>query len=156
MQGVSQLLTLGHILKQSYVYIWPKLANLSSSEVAVFSTRYRRTFQSALAFLYGLIPPDTLAKVGVVESQSMSFCYKDCGCPITDKYMKKVKQAINHQLKYHPAVSILAESTGRSIFSPGAEQGTYGSDPHVVRDSLLAYVCHNSGLPCESPTNCVK
>lgn len=88
MQGVSQLLTLGQILRQSYSYIWPKLMNLTQSEVAVFSTRYRRTFQSALPLLFGLIPQETLSKINIVESQSMSFCFKDCGCPITDKYMK--------------------------------------------------------------------
>lgn len=67
-----------------------------------------------------------------------------------------VKKSINHQLKSHPAVSILTESTGKSIFAPGAEQGVYGGDPHAVRDSLLTYVCHGSGLPCETPNNCVK
>lgn len=72
------------------------------------------------------------------------------------KHYRKVKQGINHQLKYHPAVSILSEATGRSIFSTGAEQGIFGSDPHAVRDSLLTYVCHGSGLPCENPSNCVK
>lgn len=88
MQGVSQLLTLGHILKSSYSSVWPKLSNLTNSEVAVYSTRYRRTFQSALPFLYGLIPTETLTKLNIIESQSMSFCFKDCGCPITDKYLK--------------------------------------------------------------------
>lgn len=90
MQGVSQLLKLGYILKESYTSIWPKLLNLTQSEVAIFSTRYRRTFQSALPLLFGLIPLDTLSKINIVESQSMSFCFKDCGCPITDKYMKYV------------------------------------------------------------------
>lgn len=67
-----------------------------------------------------------------------------------------VKKAITNQLKSHPAVSILTEATGKSIFSPGAEQGVLGIDPHTVRDSLLTYVCHGSGLPCENPSNCVK
>lgn len=88
MQGVSQLLTLGQLLRKNYNNVWPKLTNLTSAEVLVYSTRYRRTFQSALPFLYGLIPSETLTKLNVIESQSMSFCFKDCGCPITDKYLK--------------------------------------------------------------------
>lgn len=88
MQGVSQLLKLGYILRRSYINIWPKLSNLTQSDVVVYSTRYRRTFQSVLAFLYTLISADTLSKVSIFESQSMSFCFKDCGCPIADKYYR--------------------------------------------------------------------
>lgn len=156
MQGVSQLLALGHILKRSYSFIWPKIQNLSQSEVVVYSTRYRRTFQSALAFLYGLIPGEALAKLNVYESQSMSFCFKDCGCPISDKYSKAVQQSINKDLRSHPAVSLLAETTGRAIFSSVVEQASLTSDPHSVRDALLTYVCHGSPLPCENTNSCVR
>lgn len=90
MQGVHQLLKLGKMLKERYIKLWPKLAALNSSDITVYSTRYRRTFQSALALLYSLIPQETLAKVNILESQSMNFCFKDCGCPITDKYSKYV------------------------------------------------------------------
>lgn len=67
-----------------------------------------------------------------------------------------MRKYISHQLYSHPAVAMLAEATGRSIFSPGAEQGSLGSDPHAVRDALLTYICHSSGLPCDNPNNCVK
>lgn len=71
-------------------------------------------------------------------------------------FFRNVKKSISHQLKSHPAVALLAESTGKSLFSAGAEQGALGGDPHAVRDALLTYVCHGSGLPCETPTNCIK
>lgn len=67
-----------------------------------------------------------------------------------------MKKYISQQLFSHPAVALLAETTGHSIFSPGAEQGLLGSDPHAVRDALLTYICHSSSLPCETPQNCVK
>lgn len=88
MQGISQLLNLGLILRKSYQDIWPKINLLKSEDILVHSTRYRRTFQSVLAFLYGLIPNDTLTKLNILESQSMSFCFKDCECPITE-HLKK-------------------------------------------------------------------
>ncbi|KAJ8983640.1 hypothetical protein NQ317_019559 [Molorchus minor] len=156
MQGITQLLKLGHILKQSYFNIWPKLKNLSPTDIIMLSTRYRRTFQSALAFLFGIIPHDTLSKINIYESQSMSFCFKDCGCPVTEKLTKYVRKNITHQLRSHPAVASLAATTGRSLFSPSAEQGSFGSDPHAVRDALLSFVCHRSGLPCEMPSNCIR
>lgn len=62
--------------------------NLNQTDVSVYSTRYRRTFQSALTLLYGLIPSDTLSKLNIIESQSMSFCFKECGCPVTEKYSR--------------------------------------------------------------------
>lgn len=86
MQGVHQLLNLGKILKDR----WPKLSLLNSSDIVVYSTRYRRTFQSALALLYALIPQEILLKINILESQSMNFCFKDCGCSITDKYSRCV------------------------------------------------------------------
>lgn len=87
-QGVQQLLRLGQVLKERYTVTWSKLANLTHADVLVYSTKYRRTFQSALAVLYGLISPETLSKVSIFESQSMNFCFKDCGCPVTEKYSR--------------------------------------------------------------------
>lgn len=156
MQGIVQLLKLGHILRESYVGIWQKLFNLSHSEVVVYSTRYRRTFQSALAFLYTFITGDTLSKVTILESQSMSFCFKDCGCPIADSFYRSLRKHITKQLLSHPAVALLSETTGRITFSLGAEQGLLGADPHSVRDALLTYICHSSSLPCNGLHNCVK
>lgn len=156
MQGVSQLLNLGNLLKQKYQEMWSKLTSLKPSEVVIYSTRYRRTFQSVLAFLFGLIPADTLEKIILHESQSMSFCFKDCGCPVTEKLYKNVKKSISHQLHSHPAVAALAVSTGNSIFSINGEPVTANTDPHFVRDALLTFVCHRNGLPCDGPVNCIR
>ncbi|XP_071051856.1 2-phosphoxylose phosphatase 1 isoform X2 [Onthophagus taurus] len=156
MQGVNQLLHLGHVLKQTYKNIWPRLLNLTQYEISVYSTRYRRTFQSALAFLYGLISPETLTRIAILESQSMYFCFKDCGCQVTEKYLKLVQKDISNRLKSHPAISGLAESTGKMIFSSLATNKRHDEDPHAIKDALLTYVCHGSKLPCVSARNCIK
>ncbi|KAF7266610.1 hypothetical protein GWI33_020111 [Rhynchophorus ferrugineus] len=156
MQGISQLLNLGLILRKSYQQIWPKINLLKSEDILVLSTRYRRTFQSALAFLYGMIPNDTLTKLNILESQSMSFCFKYCECPITEHLKKIVYKNELHQLKSHPAVETLTEITGRLLFSADGDRGTLIKDPHSVRDALLAYVCHRTGLPCDDPMNCIR
>uniref|UniRef100_A0A1Y1KPX7 2-phosphoxylose phosphatase 1 n=1 Tax=Photinus pyralis TaxID=7054 RepID=A0A1Y1KPX7_PHOPY len=126
MQGVAQLLKLGQVLRESYVGIWQKLLNLTQSEIVVYSTRYRRTFQSALAFLYGFVTGDTLSRVTILESQSMSFCFRDCGCPVADTFYRSLRRHITRQLLSHPAVALLSETTGRVTFSVGAEQGILG------------------------------
>ncbi|CAG9765766.1 unnamed protein product [Ceutorhynchus assimilis] len=156
MQGVSQHLNLGRILRKSYHEILPKLQQLKPEEVLVFSTRYRRTFQSALAFLYGLISGDVLTKVNVLESQSMSFCFKDCECPETEHLKKLVQKSESHQLKSHPAIQTLSQTTGKLLFSSDAEQRSLIKDPYVIRDALLAFACHRTGLPCDGPSNCIR
>nr|CAH7726073.1 unnamed protein product [Callosobruchus chinensis]CAH7764242.1 unnamed protein product [Callosobruchus chinensis] len=156
MKGISQLLTLGSILKSSYAGIWEKITTLNVEDLVVYSTRYRRTFQSALALLFGLIPRETLSKINLYESQSMSFCFRDCGCPVTDKLWKNVKKKMTQQLRSHPAIEILAENTGKYLFSSNAEQGVLSKDPHSVRDALLSFVCHKNSLPCDTPAGCVR
>ncbi|CAG9865444.1 unnamed protein product [Phyllotreta striolata] len=156
MQGIFQLLKLGNLLKSNYEDIWAKLSTLKPSEVLVYSTRYRRTFQSVLAFLFGFIPSDVLEKISIHESQSMSFCFKDCGCPITEKLYRNVKKSISQQLQSHPAVAALAESTGSTLFSINGESTATNADPHFIRDALLTFVCHRNGLPCDSPVNCIR
>lgn len=151
MQGIEQLLHLGAILGDSYAHVWPKLSKITSQEVQVYSTRYRRTFQSALALLFGLLPHDTLSKITFIESQSMSFCFKDCGCPITERYNKLVTQAMTHDLKSHAAVISLSSLTGRSVFEdPDADR-----NPNSVRDALLSFICHGAKLPCDSQ-QCIR
>ncbi|XP_074030672.1 2-phosphoxylose phosphatase 1 [Leptinotarsa decemlineata] len=75
---------------------------------------------------------------------------------LENKYFREVKKSISHQLRSHPAVSALAHSTGKSLFSDSADQAVSITDPHSVKDALLTFVCHRSGLPCESPMNCIR
>ncbi|XP_066253006.1 2-phosphoxylose phosphatase 1 isoform X1 [Euwallacea similis] len=155
MQGISQLLNLGQMLKKSYHEVWPKLQSLSVEDVLIYSTRYRRTFQSALAFLYGFISNETVAKIGIRESQSMSFCFKDCECPVTDSLRKLIQKTESHQLKSHPAIETLSQTIGEVLLSTNAEHSSLLKDPTVIRDALLTYVCHRSGLPCDSFGTCL-
>ncbi|XP_030750466.1 2-phosphoxylose phosphatase 1-like [Sitophilus oryzae] len=156
MQGVSQLLNLGSILKRSYCEVWPKINFIKPEEILVHSTRYRRTFQSVLAFLYGLVSNDTLTRLNILESQSMTFCFKDCECPITEHLKKQIQKSELHQLKLHPAVETLTESTGRLLFSADTDRKSLIRDPNAVKDALLAFVCHRTGLPCDGPINCIR
>jgi len=65
-----------------------------------YSTRYRRTFQSLLAFLYGLVGPKYLTQsTSIRESQSITFCFNDCTCRAVDRLKKSA------MLKYKPGQS---------------------------------------------------
>lgn len=63
---------------------------------------------------------------------------------------------ITSQLNSHPAVASLAEMLGKNIFSSEAEHGFAEKDPYAIRDGLLTFVCHKTGLPCDLSQNCIK
>lgn len=60
------------------------------------------------------------------------------------------------QLNSHPAVASLSEMLGKYIFSSEAENGFAERDPYAIRDGLLTFVCHKTGLPCETSQNCIR
>lgn len=71
-------------------------------------------------------------------------------------FCRYVQNSELHQLKSHPAIETLAQTTGRLLISADAEQKALMKDPYVIRDALLTFVCHKSGLPCEKNGNCVR
>lgn len=63
---------------------------------------------------------------------------------------------ISSQLTSHPAVASLAEMLGKYIFASESENDFAVRDPYSVRDGLLTFICHKTGLPCESSQNCIR
>ncbi|KAE8749797.1 hypothetical protein FOCC_FOCC003535 [Frankliniella occidentalis] len=145
--GVTQLLRTGHILKTAYA---DKLGigkgSLTAEDVVVYSTHYRRTFQSALAFLYSFLSLEDLHKVTLRPSQSLAFCFNDCACPAAEKYRHQVSVEAADHFRSHPAVMKLVRSAASIVYE--SPDKTLLSDPHALRDALLAYVCHGAPLPC--------
>lgn len=90
MQGVSQLLRIGELLKRAYSKSL-KFSNMTSLDVVIYCTRYRRTFQSVLAFLFPIVPVEQFMKIVINESPSMSFCFSDCACPSAEYFMRYIK-----------------------------------------------------------------
>ncbi|KAI4485302.1 hypothetical protein M0804_006807 [Polistes exclamans] len=159
--GIGQLLKTGIILRNAY-YHKLHLGNgtISSKDVVVYSTRYRRTVQSAVALLYALLENDTfqnLAKITLQESQSYLFCYVDCVCPAADVYLKTYSKEVSDHLKSHPAVTDLIKQVSNTVFEMPDENQS--PNPNILRDALLTYVCHGASLPCvdfETQRMCVK
>lgn len=87
MQGVTQLLRTGQMLLQAYGKHY-KFNNITSNEIVVYCTRYRRTFQSVMAMLFTMIPTDIWSKVLINESPSMSFCFSDCACSAAEHFQR--------------------------------------------------------------------
>nr|XP_045582239.1 2-phosphoxylose phosphatase 1-like [Procambarus clarkii]XP_045582240.1 2-phosphoxylose phosphatase 1-like [Procambarus clarkii] len=153
-QGVLQHLQLGKILKEIYFYEFNLLGNKQElDDIVIYSTKYRRTFQSVLAFLYSFIPNFDISKIRMREGKGVSFCENDCRCEKTDYFDQKYDQERKDYRKSHPGVVDLVRSINPLIkANPSAEDIV---NPLVMRDALLSYVCHGATLPCNND-KCVK
>lgn len=151
-QGIVQLRRTGYLLRKAYSSRLA-LGNLSlGPSVAVHSTRYRRTFQSALALLHALLSPVPLTRAALPfhEAHSLAFCFADCACPSAENLRKQASAESSAALRSHPAVGQLSKLLSGAVFD-GPVVPT-SPDPLTVHDSLLAYACHDAQLPCTSPS----
>lgn len=118
---------------------------LNSDEVVVFTTRYRRTFQSALAMLFTLLPADKWLALNVRESHSMAFCFGECSCPQSALLRKRLEAMGDKQLLKRGDVLDVMQWIGGTILQH-TPNGI--SNPFEVVDALLTVLCHDATLPC--------
>ncbi|XP_017474510.1 PREDICTED: 2-phosphoxylose phosphatase 1 isoform X1 [Rhagoletis zephyria] len=161
-KGVAQMLHVGDILHQIYAHplglLIKQTSNrssmggastpnslLNSDEVVLFSTRYRRTFQSALALLFTFLPNEKWLSLNIRESHSMAFCFTDCACQQAEVLLKrrKVEQKLN--LTFQPDISKVIQWVGGTLL----QQTPNGvNNVHDVLDVLNTVLCHDAPLPC--------
>ncbi|EDX03417.1 2-phosphoxylose phosphatase 1 [Drosophila simulans] len=159
-KGISQLLHVGDIMHQVYAHPLGLLLKpnpnrgsvettphtlLNSDEVVVFTTRYRRTFQSALAMLFTLLPADKWLALNVRESHSMAFCFGECSCPQSALLRKRLEAMGDKQLLKRGDVLDVMQWIGGTILQH-TPNGI--SNPFEVVDALLTVLCHDATLPC--------
>ncbi|XP_041675267.1 2-phosphoxylose phosphatase 1 [Drosophila eugracilis] len=159
-KGISQLLHVGDTMHQVYAHPLglllkpnPNRASvettphtlLNSDEVVVFTTRYRRTFQSALAMLFSLLPADKWLTLNVRESHSMAFCFGECSCPQSALLRKRLEAMGDRQLLKRADVLEVMQWIGGTILQH-TPNGI--SNPFEVVDALLTVLCHEAALPC--------
>jgi len=140
--GVSQMLHLGLTLRSVYL---PLLNISSSDDIIIYSTKYRRTFQSALAFMYAILTPDVLSKITFKESDSYSYCFDHCACLNVNGLMLKIKQSSAKRLKSRKAMETMFKHMHNIVHLMNS---SVQIDPYLLRDSIMTYICHGSPLPC--------
>lgn len=140
--GISQMLKLGHILRSVY---FPLLRVASSDDIIIYSTKYRRTFQSALTFAYAILSPKVLSKVTFKESDSYSYCFDHCACTNANNMQIKIKQSSLKRLKSRRVVDKMLKRIHNIVHQM---PNSVLMDPYIMRDSMMTYVCHGAPLPC--------
>lgn len=158
--GIAQLLEVGDILRKVYGHqlgllqkplaaTKPATVNgtqnvYSPDEIIIYSTRYRRTFQSAMALMFTFVPIDRWLSLLVHESHSLAFCFTDCACQLADKLNDAIHRERQIQLQKHPTISAIVQWIGLNLL----QNPTSRMQAHEVRDAILALICHNAPLPC--------
>lgn len=120
---------------------------LNSDEIVIFTTRYRRTFQSAMALLYPFLPTDKWLALNIQESHSMAFCFTDCACSQADYLRKKLNTQTSKNLGQYPAISAVTQWIGSTVLQ-NPSNGLNG--PNEVVDAILSIICHDAPLPCRT------
>lgn len=160
--GVAQLLQVGDIMRQVYANqlgLWTKPAPMPvvrspnatqpqsiypTDEIIIYSTRYRRTFQSAMALMFALLPADRWLSLQIHESHSLAFCFSDCACSRADQIKDLIaKEYVNH-LSHHQTAAAVVHWIGSNVL----QNPTPKMQPMEVRDAILSIICHNAPLPC--------
>ena len=150
--GFVQHLTLGSFLGQLY----RNKLNISSEYIKVYSTPYPRTYQSAVSFIYGFLKPKTTidfknfpqitTTFGTFFCFNREFCLKNC--QKNEKLHKILNENKRQILSSHPAVVTLIDDL-KSIIANNRSESQLFLSPVALFDGLMAYMCHNSGLPCD-------
>lgn len=162
-KGISQLLHVGDLMRMAYAnsldlykkpLIFAPKANSSESlpppvaeDIVVFTTRYRRTFQSALALLFTLLPTDRWNGLQILESHSLSFCFSDCACPNAEYLKKILSKESSSSINKNAAISTVVQWIGATLLQNFNHPVQNALD---VRDALLTYICHDMEFPCRN------
>ncbi|XP_076320610.1 2-phosphoxylose phosphatase 1-like [Tachypleus tridentatus] len=150
--GVLQELRLGRLLGKLYNEHWNLLSRTSNVQnVLVFSTMYARTFQSALAFMFGFLPslsPDKKLTIQSVDDTSFCENRNVCRCPVL-KYMQgQLNKKVKKLLIFHQAIVDLIHKM--NLFIKPSEKVPNITEGGALFDSLMGYICHGAKLPCET------
>lgn len=151
--GAAQHLSNGINLKRIYIDKHQLLQpNFNASEIHIRTTSYSRTYQSAIAFLFGFLPKFDFSKLKIFTGDPPNFCAStknrsrgySCSCPAVNTYEDKAQKEIRRKRKnsklYTRLNSELSELTGTPI-----DKLTWISS---VLDYLNGYICHSLPLPC--------
>lgn len=152
LQGVMQHLKLGSIIRTLYFdKLFVNISQINTNIVA-YTTKYRRTFQSLNAFLFGFLKSEGFSKISLNTVSSMSYCFDDCACPARDVYYKSAINENSKRIRSNSDVVKMVEQLSSIVYT--FADGSFAKDPHYLKDALMAYLCHNTHLPCLS-SKCV-
>lgn len=155
-KGLIQHLNNGDLLRKIYIEqlgLFPSVEP-ELRDIYFRTTDYTRTYQSGLAFLYGLMPKFDFTKLDVNIAPQLSFCSQElsgvpCSCPTVNKLFEAARKEEKVLASTPDAAALLLQIKEQLA-------GVFGVDssriPWVgaIIEVLMGYVCHDLPLPCHS------
>ena len=164
--GVSELMPAGtvqHLLNGFHLHDkYVRKSGLFSDsfhgeQVHVMTTLYSRTYQSAIALLYGLLPRFDLSELSIQHSSHMfcddRFMHSSCVCPA----LQKLKELVNVEAlqfnKNNTRLLALQKYIGEVFGLKTNQLPVMWS----MADIFMGYACNKvKALPCNSKGKCIK
>lgn len=147
LHGAHQHLMVGQALKKSYIDKHGLLTmNWTSKDIKVYSSLTSRTFQSAVAFLFGFLPRFDMSSINIKPTLDYRFCMSNyyCNCPLLDQLYELQRVEKNQYLLNDTATMKIIEELASIVPYFNA---------FFVFDALMVHVCHSAPLPCIPGTN---
>ncbi|XP_059177214.1 2-phosphoxylose phosphatase 1-like isoform X2 [Physella acuta] len=131
---------------------WPK-------KVVAYSTEVSRTYQSAVAFLYGLLPSFEIGKINLKHASNINFCEEKivhgaCTCPGVDT----ARNRAGRECRMEPGYAVIMKRYSHLVDHISEVVNLKAKDlqyPSPIMDSLTGYACHNMPPPCNANNTCI-
>ncbi|GAB1598370.1 2-phosphoxylose phosphatase 1-like [Argonauta hians] len=155
--GVLQHLQIGEFLKDTYVHRWRLFGNTyNARKVFIRSTEYSRTYQSAIAFLYGFLPHFNLTELLIERSSNLLMCSErhfgsSCHCPVIHALKQSTDRLASFLIQNNSQYYYLAQKIA-AVYNLKVQQLPWAS---AMMDVFMFYACHNMSLPCNSKAQCI-
>ncbi|XP_021363491.1 2-phosphoxylose phosphatase 1-like [Mizuhopecten yessoensis] len=153
--GALQHLKIGQFLQEKYFTNLFK-GNFSYNDIHIKSTEYSRTFQSAVALLYGFLPDFDLQKIQMHLSPDVLFCSSEvtkltCRCPLAQFFKLKANGlAGSHNRNDSEHQNLKQQIADIYKIQPGQVPWL-----EAVVDIAMAHICHQVSLPCNERNECI-
>ncbi|XP_005104426.1 2-phosphoxylose phosphatase 1 [Aplysia californica] len=156
-QGAVQHIMNGMLYSERYMH-QHRLFDESNWEqrYLVHTTEVSRTFQSAIAFSYGLLPQFDLKRLNLFRSGSLEFCedrvfHGACRCPGLEMFRSQAER----ECKMSAADTKLYTALKKHVDEVLHLRGQNIPGPSSLMDGLSHLACHSIPLPCNSNGTCI-
>ncbi|RUS83110.1 hypothetical protein EGW08_009142, partial [Elysia chlorotica] len=152
-QGAMQQVLSGLHLHQRYTEP-PHSLPLDHSTVAIHSTIVSRTYQSALAFAFGLLPEFDRKQVKVQASHSFMFCDPEsapgsvCHCPGFESLRNQAVASCRGDGTVAQSLTTYEATAAKTLARVFGVSPAALPSPEGVMDGLSRYMCHSIPPPC--------
>ncbi|KAH9515570.1 2-phosphoxylose phosphatase 1 [Bulinus truncatus] len=128
-------------------------------KVVAHSTEVSRTYQSAIAFLYGLLPVFEIEKINLNRASNIHFCENNlvgpyCNCLGLENINVRAGQECRAKKEYVAAIKHF-KRLARHISNILDIEEHQLQWPTALMDGLSTFACHNIPFPCNANRTCL-